>query len=219
MSWDRVWEKVFQEHEWGKYPEIDFVRFIARNFYQKDRKSVKLLEIGCGPGAHIWYMAREGFDTSGIDGSATAIKRAKIRLESEGLKADLRVGDIEHLPWEDGTFDAVADNECLAHNNKEALKMILKEARRVLKAQGLFYSRTFSDEVYKGKTYQKLSDMEYNTSSDGLFAGRGFFRVSNEESIRALYGSQFNILSLDKLDYTINNGAIRISEWAVVCQK
>ena len=34
-----VWEKIFQENEWGKYPSVPVIRFIARNFYKmKNRK-------------------------------------------------------------------------------------------------------------------------------------------------------------------------------------
>ena len=37
-----------------------------------DRRSVRLLEVGCGPGGNVWYMAREGYQVSG-DGSAVAM--------------------------------------------------------------------------------------------------------------------------------------------------
>ena len=219
MAWDPVWESIFKSHEWGKYPDESFIRFVARNFYAGNRTATKLLEIGCGPGANIWYMVREKFDVYGIDGSDTAIQRAGARLKAEGLAANLRVGDIGKLPWDKEMFDAVADNECLAHNSTKDLEGILAEVHRVLKPKGLFYSRTFSNEVYKGKTSQEVAKMEYSASSDGPFAGRGFFRLSDAQSIRAHYGKLFNILSLDQLNYTINNGTIKISEWVIVCQK
>lgn len=62
MSNDNIWNSVFKNQEWGKYPSEDLIRFIARNFYSiKNRLDVKVLEIGCGPGANIWFLAREGF--------------------------------------------------------------------------------------------------------------------------------------------------------------
>lgn len=39
-SWDSVWEKIFQEQEWGKYPGESLIQFIARNFYKMDRKNI-----------------------------------------------------------------------------------------------------------------------------------------------------------------------------------
>ncbi len=61
-TWDPVWEEIFRRKEWGKYPPEHVIRFVARNFYRvADRASIRLLEIGCGPGANIWFMTREGF--------------------------------------------------------------------------------------------------------------------------------------------------------------
>lgn len=60
------------------------IRFIARNFYKvNNRESIKILEVGCGPGANLWYMNREGFTVYGIDGSETAIKKAEKRLKED----------------------------------------------------------------------------------------------------------------------------------------
>ena len=93
-SWDPVWEEVFRAQEWGKYPPEYVIRFVARSFYgAPDRKAVRLLDLGCGPGACTWYMAREGFSAAGIDGSETAICRCAERLRNERLAADLKVGD------------------------------------------------------------------------------------------------------------------------------
>src|SRR5690349_11778017 len=100
QSWDPIWETVFKSQEWGKYPPEQVIRFVARNFYAaRDRKSVRILDLGCGTGACAWYMAREGFSVSGIDGSETAVRTAMLRLSEENLSADLRVGDYLHLPW------------------------------------------------------------------------------------------------------------------------
>ena len=112
-GWDPIWEKTFREQEWGKYPPEFVIRFVARNFYAAvDRRQVRMLDLGCGPGACTWYMARKSFDVSGVDGSPTAITRAA-RLAGEGLHADLRVGDFALLPWPDGYFNGVVDNAAL----------------------------------------------------------------------------------------------------------
>ena len=62
------WEEIFKTQGWGKYPPEELIRFIARKYsHEPNRKSIKILEIGCGPGANIWYLAREGFTVYGID--------------------------------------------------------------------------------------------------------------------------------------------------------
>ncbi len=219
MSWDQVWEKVFQENEWGKYPDESFIRFVARNFYKKERAQVKILEVGCGPGANIWYMAREGFIPYGIDGSPTAIDKGRKRLQAEGLKAHMDVGDIVSLPYENDFFDGIGDNECLAHNSRAQMDKIFKEIKRVLKPGGLFYSRTFTDKVYVGRTRKEVGKLEYKDVSDGPFGGRGFIRLVSEEDIKNMYGRFFDILSVDRRDYTDSNQTVTISEWVIVCRK
>jgi len=98
-SWDPVWEQIFASQSWGKYPPEALIRFIARNYYKApDRKRISILEVGCGPGACVWYMAREGFSVTGIDGSPSALRQANDLLKKDQLSAELLAGDVLHLP-------------------------------------------------------------------------------------------------------------------------
>lgn len=218
-SWDPVWEKVFSENPWGKYPGESLIRFVARNFYKQNRANIKILEVGCGPGANIWYMAKEHFLAFGIDGSATAIEQAMKRLADENLTADLVVGDIVVLPYPDNFFDAVLDSECLYANNLENTYKILAEIDRVLKPCGLFYSRTLSDKVYLGKTNTQIGEKAYTDISDGPLAGRGFARLMNISNIHKIYGRNFEIVSIDELEFTQNNREQTVSEFIIICKK
>jgi SAM-dependent methyltransferase len=135
--------------EWGKYPPEHVVRFVARTFYRvPNRSAVRLLEIGCGPGANVWFMAREGFRVSGIDCSPTAIRKARERLANEGLSADLRVGDNAVLPWPDNTFDGVLENVSLYCNGSQSIRAALAEVRRVLKPGAPFQSSFFTTSTW-----------------------------------------------------------------------
>src|SRR5512133_3839919 len=110
MTWDPIWDTIFRTHGWGQYPCEDVVRFVARNFYNApDRSAVRLLEVGCGPGANLWFFARGGFDTYGVDGSPCASERAQKRLDADcaAWKGELRVGDIAELPYPCDLFDGV----------------------------------------------------------------------------------------------------------------
>lgn len=218
-----VWDSVYAKQEWGKYPAECLIRFIAKKFYNTERDKVKILEVGCGPGANIWYFAREGFQAYGIDISPIAIKKAKERLADEKLSADLLSGDIKKLPYPDKSFDCVVDNECLYCNSLKNTKIILQEIKRVLKDGGLFFSRTFTDEMYVGHTQNRISSLEgnieYNDISDGPFNDKGFGRLINLKGIMKLYGTFFKIVSIDKMEYTCNNSVFKVSEWLVVCRK
>src|ERR1700742_4757713 len=121
MTWNNVWDQVFYSGRWGMYTSEELVRFVARNFYSTpDRSKVKILEVGCGPGGNLWYLAREGFATFGIDGSSVAIDHARLRLDEAvpgwSRKGKLFVGDVSRIPLEDDSIDAVIDNECVYSN-------------------------------------------------------------------------------------------------------
>jgi SAM-dependent methyltransferase len=218
-TWDPIWEKVFSEQEWGRYPGESLIRFIAKNFYKTERNQIKLLEIGCGTGANIWFMSRENFSVFGIDGSKTAIKKAYDILKKDNLAAELTVGDINCLPYKDCFFDAVIDVECICCNRKEDSVRILGEINRVLKPSGYLYSRTFTEEMYVGRKNSNLSKFEYTEISDGPLQGKGFVRLIDKLTIPELYGKLFNVVSIDKLEATHNNNELRTSEWIIISQK
>ncbi len=84
MSWDPVWETVYRSRAWGQYPGEDVIRFVKGRFSQAEEPArVRLLEVGCGNGANLWFMAREGFCVHGVDRSETAVHLACERLDRE----------------------------------------------------------------------------------------------------------------------------------------
>lgn len=218
-SWDPTWEQVFCSQAWGRYPGEHLIRFVAKNLYRRDRSKTRVLEVGCGPGANLWYLAREGFSAHGIDGSKTAVRQAQERLLLEGLKADVSVGDILKLPWPDGSFDAVIDVECLYVNDAEAMRSILAEIRRVLVPGGLLYSQTLTEDMAPAFAKPGPGRLEYLETGEGVQSGKGFMRLSDRRSISELYGAAFEVLSVDHATHTIDNGTVKTSEWIIVCRK
>src|SRR5262245_60895326 len=63
----------------------------------------KVLDVGCGVGVFLGLIAARGAEPHGIDASKALLALARKRLP----EADLRVGDMESLPYEDDTFDLV----------------------------------------------------------------------------------------------------------------
>jgi SAM-dependent methyltransferase len=86
-----------------------------------------VLDIGCGVGAFLRLIDGRGGEPSGIDASDSLIAFAHARLPD----ADLRVGEMEQLPWDDNSFDLVTgfNSFFFAHDMVAALR----EASRVAK--------------------------------------------------------------------------------------
>jgi SAM-dependent methyltransferase len=221
MTWEPVWEEIFQRQEWGKYPAEDLIRFIARNFYDvPDRKEVKLLEIGCGPGGNLWYMAREGFAVYGIDGSPTAVKRAKERLDGEcpGWKGEIVTGDFSAgLPFEDAFFNAVIDNEAVYCNPFESSKFVYKECHRILKESGKLFSRTFATGSWGQGIGENVGHNAWLVD-EGVFRGKGYTRFTSKEDIAELFGD-FDIEEIELLTRTVGGLEHEIREWLITVVK
>lgn len=198
------------------------IRFVARRFYRApDRQAVRLLDLGCGTGANLWYLAREGFDAFGIDGSAVALERAHRRLEQEGLQAHLHQGDILQLPYDSNSFDGVIDCECIYANSSADSRRILHEVERVLKPGAAFLSITFMPGTHGGHSSPASPGQPHGSAQAGL-PGRdpdvGMIRVATEGEIKELYGA-FEFVSLDHLIRSEQNRLYEIREWLVECRK
>lgn len=229
MTWDPVWESIFISQNWGRYPAESLIRFIMGtcgwgSIPKNNRKTIRVLEIGCGTGANVWFLAKEGFSVDAIDGSATAINILHRRLKEEGLDPiSSTVGDVSELNFPNETFDAVIDNECIYANNEQWAKKIVSEIQRVLKPGGKFYSRTFSEKQSIGAVEESLArqgQLEFASVSIGPLAGKGFVRLSTKQSIFKIYGECFNSqITIDEIYETRLGGKIVISEYIVVCVK
>jgi ubiquinone/menaquinone biosynthesis C-methylase UbiE len=115
--------------------ELIEVSFWAAGDTLRDRGEV--LDAGCGLGWWLRRLAEEGVDElrlHGIDRSEERIARAAARLPA----ADLRVGDLRELPYEDGRFDAVFLLCVLSSmDDATAVSQALQEAWRVLGEGGV----------------------------------------------------------------------------------
>jgi SAM-dependent methyltransferase len=106
------------------------LRLVAFDGY----KGQSVLEVGCGAGVDLARFAKGGAVSSGVDLSSAAIDLARANFAQQGLTADLRVADGEHLPFADGAFDFVFAHGVVQYTaNPQAL---VDEVRRVLKPGG-----------------------------------------------------------------------------------
>jgi len=220
MTWDTVWEEIHKSREWGKYPSEPLVRFVASNFLKiQSGKTWRMLEIGCGTGANLWFLAREGIETYGVEGSAFAAIKARERLNQEtpGWRGDITEGDIINLPYESGFFDAVIDIEAVTHNKFTSAKKIYDEAYRVLKPGGKLFSQTFSTGSWGDETGEQIEKNGWVTSEGPTSLGE-FVRFTPYEDIKMLL-SAFDHVNTEKMTRTMENGQESIIEWIVVADK
>jgi SAM-dependent methyltransferase len=91
---------------------------------------MRVLDIGCGSGELCALAAARGAEVAGIDAAEGMIEIARRRLPD----ADLRVGPMEQLPWEDDRFDVATAVNALQF--AADFVAALAEAARVVRPGG-----------------------------------------------------------------------------------
>ncbi len=94
-----------------------------------------VLEIGVGMGAdHLQWAQAEPRSLAGVDLTARAIAFTRARLSWHNLTSKLSVGDAEHLPFPDDSFDLIYSWGVLHHTPDT--RRAIQESWRVLRRGG-----------------------------------------------------------------------------------
>ena len=152
--WDKEHKKPFallqMDSSEASSGVVKFFDWLKEN----NKKHLKALEIGCGKGRNIIWLAKQGLDATGIDFSQAAIKEANKRAKLEGIKkAHFFVHDAtQPWPFDSGSFNIIID--CFATTDIESIKgrnFAAKEILGVLKPGGylLVYSLSTDDQFHK----------------------------------------------------------------------
>jgi len=92
--------------------------------------SSRILEAGCGAGVMAAKLIKRGYAVWGIDLAEPMIRHARQLCESDPFG----VGDIEHIPFPDNTFDVVVSLGVIEY--LESDEQALREVWRVLRPGG-----------------------------------------------------------------------------------
>lgn len=92
---------------------------------------LRLLDVGCGTGHQMAQLRRRGFNVTGVDASVAMLEQARLNNPA----AELRLADVETLPFPEASFDLVVCVEVLRYLPQ--LSGCLREMARVLKPGGV----------------------------------------------------------------------------------
>jgi 2-polyprenyl-3-methyl-5-hydroxy-6-metoxy-1,4-benzoquinol methylase len=202
MSWDPKWEDVFRTRGWSRYPLEALVSFVARYYFQApDHNAVRVLELGCGEGNNLWFLAREGFAAHGIDGSPTAIQKAKRRLSLEGLSADLEVDDVANIMeiYSPLQFDSILNSGCLQHNTMSSVKSVINQTHRLLKPGGRVFSTMIAEGSYGDGLGEEVEPGTFTNITEGALRDIGLCHFFTADEVRELYRGFADL----RIDYII----------------
>ncbi len=113
--------------DWARFMEPHYAPLYETIY---DRLGVgdgtRLLDVGCGPGGATLLAAKRGARVAGLDASPDSVAAARERIP----QGEFTVGDMERLPWPDGSCDVVTGFNAFSFAGDPVAA--LREARRVL---------------------------------------------------------------------------------------
>lgn len=124
---DRGWGHAVEDFATLSEP-ANVREYVAMHEHLRIGPGDRLLDIACGSGLAVELAQLRGAVGAGIDASNRLIAVARDRNPG----ADMRVGDMHALPWDDETFDVVTSFRGIWGTTPDALA----EAFRVLKPGG-----------------------------------------------------------------------------------
>jgi SAM-dependent methyltransferase len=156
---------------------------------------VRLLDVACGPGALTAAAAKRGALAVGVDLSTRMLELA--RQSHPGI--DFREADIEHLPFADGSFDAVTCSFALGHLPYP--ERALAECVRVLRAGGRIAMAWWDHpdrQRIQGVFRETIAELAVALPPD-VPQGHDLLRFSDTgEFLRLLRGAQLDELAVEE---------------------
>jgi SAM-dependent methyltransferase len=103
----------------------------------------RALDMGCGTGTNVITLAKHGWQVTGVDFSARAIRSAREKIKASQVSADVRVKDVTCLTDFQGKFDLILDIGC--YHSLPAIKreVYILEIQQLLADTGTFLLYTF----------------------------------------------------------------------------
>lgn len=217
-SMDPIWESIHSTKVWGQYPTEHVIRFVARNFYSQNRKKIKILDYCSGAGARTWFLAKEGFDTYAFDGSESAIKHTREKLDQDNLSANIKICDALNVDYPNDFFDAIIDNVSIDANRFENIKRMYGKIYDMLKINGKLLTVCFDKRTSGYGTGDEIEPDTFVNIKKGPLSTSGCHHFFDTESINSLLkGIGFVNIRNEQLYYTDSGNVI--SEIVTICEK
>ncbi|MBS0287491.1 MAG: class I SAM-dependent methyltransferase [Proteobacteria bacterium] len=103
----------------------------------KKHKVKNVLDLTCGTGSQVFWLADRGFEVCGVDINANMLKVAKKRAQKTSYKIKFLKGDMRTTKL--GLYDAVITIfNAVGHLTKADFEKAMKNINRNLKAGGLY---------------------------------------------------------------------------------
>jgi SAM-dependent methyltransferase len=119
-------------------PELE--RFVASH------PPGRALDLGCGTGTNVVFLARQGWTAVGIDFVERAVEKARDRARKASMSrwCEFHVGDVRRLDFLAGPFDLALDIGCLHSLSAKERAAYARGLARLVRPGGTYLLYAFA---------------------------------------------------------------------------
>jgi ubiquinone/menaquinone biosynthesis C-methylase UbiE len=159
----------------------------------------EILECGAG----VWDAVAEplfvrfyehGYQVHGIEISEERAEAALAYCQANKVEADIRVGDMRQLPFEDQSMSFIFSYNSIFHMAKTDVAVAMREIERVLKPQGLCFVNFLSVASDSYGTGKEIGKGEFLEQEAGEQVVHGYYEDSEADP----YFGGFEVLHKEK---------------------
>lgn len=128
--------------------------------YAPDKKCLRVLDVGTGPGFFAMNLALAGHEVTAVDITEDMLAHARQNAKAYGAKVNYMLYDGIHLPLEDESIDLIVNRNVLW--NMLAPEAVMKEWKRVLSIGGrmVYFDANWYLYLFDEKARQAKYDYE-----------------------------------------------------------
>jgi SAM-dependent methyltransferase len=189
-DWESLYASGAYRELWhADLPSAQLITVVAAGLAGKS----KCLDLGCGAGTQVLYLASRGLQAVGIDAAPSAVAIAAKTARAQRAEAGFLHGSALSLPFATDSFGFVTDRGCLHVIDRAAHPKYASEVARVIQPGGYF----MLEGVREG-------------------AGRGFVPLF-PDALRQLFSPWFTVGPIEPFTGVANVGSLEM--WLMIARR
>lgn len=205
-QWEDIYSKK-QEEAMMQFPfsiVIELINFHKRKYPNMKPEDINILEVGCGSGSNIRYLAGLGYNVYGIDISETAVNYAKNSFKKSNLTGHIETASVDKLPFQDNFFHVVIEHGVLMCVYEDIYIKAIDEIHRVMVGGGISLLTPKSEINSSNIRLQTdIYDNNYSFKNMGIYINN-----INLHAVIKILNNRFKVVFLrrnDRTNYTISD--------------
>ena len=188
-----IWDEIFKSKKFCT--DLDPRPFVKENIADIPTPG-PILDVGCGCGRHLVYLASMGYSVFGIDTSAIALEKAREHLETFGLNAVLENTTMWNIPFDGVFFAAALATNVLNHAMPEEITRTVSVIHKKLMPDSIFLVTLLTTDDYRRCGQQVYTDTFICDKGPEKGVLHTFF---HENSVKELFKNCFTIDNIERV--------------------